>query len=196
MVTKDKHYYYKGTEYVVVGFTKMKSTLNGEWVEAVQYKRATEVDDPNVEPFTRDQKDFEYKFIPAVLEVGMEIVSESMGRLTGELVVKELYGGGTEAGCAPKGSEEVTLTVSVNVQPTGQLTVVDGGAQATFYFILLENMKQRLANKKVINQIVTSLSNGTQRVANIDPSVDTYGLQEALNSVDQTLENIYRKFGV
>lgn len=196
MVTKDKHYYYKGTEYVVVGFTKMKSTLNGEWVEAVQYKRATEVDDPNVEPFTRDQKDFEYKFIPAVLEVGMEIVSESMGRLTGELVVKELYGEGTEAGCAPKGSEEVTLTVSVNVQPTGQLTVVDGGAQATFYFVLLENMKQRLANKKVINQIVTSLSNGTQRVANIDPSVDTYGLQEALNSVDQTLENIYRKFGV
>lgn len=196
MVTKDKHYYYKGTEYVVVGFTKMKSTLNGEWVEAVQYKRATEVDDPNVEPFTRDQKDFEYKFIPAVLEVGMEIVSESMGRLTGELVVKELYGEGTEAGCAPKGSEEVTLTVSVNVQPTGQLTVVDGGAQSTFYFVLLENMKQRLANKKVINQIVTSLSNGTQRVANIDPSVDTYGLQEALNSVDQTLENIYRKFGV
>lgn len=196
MVTKDKHYYYKGTEYVVVGFTKMKSTLNGEWVEAVQYKRATEVDDPNVEPFTRDQKDFEYKFIPAVLEVGMEIVSESMGRLTGELVVKELYGEGTEAGCATKGSEEVTLTVSVNVQPTGQLTVVDGGAQATFYFVLLENMKQRLANKKVINQIVTSLSNGTQRVANIDPSVDTYGLQEALNSVDQTLEIIYRKFGV
>lgn len=196
MVTKDKHYYYKGTEYVVVGFTKMKSTLNGEWVEAVQYKRATEVDDPNVEPFTRDQKDFEYKFIPAVLEVGMEIVSESMGRLTGELVVKELYGEGTEAGCAPKGSEEVTLTVSVNVQPTGQLTVIDGGAQATFYFVLLENMKQRLANKKVISQIVTSLSNGTQRVANIDPSVDTYGLQEALNSVDQTLENIYRKFGV
>lgn len=196
MVTKDKHYYYKGTEYVVVGFTKMKSTLNGEWVEAVQYKRATEVDDPNVEPFTRDQKDFEYKFIPAVLEAGMEIVSESMGRLTGELVVKELYGEGTEAGCAPKGSEEVTLTVSVNVQPTGQLTVVDGGAQSTFYFVLLENMKQRLANKKVINQIVTSLSNGTQRVANIDPSVDTYGLQEALNSVDQTLENIYRKFGV
>lgn len=196
MVTKDKHYYYKGTEYVVVGFTKMKSTLNGEWVEAVQYKRATEVDDPNVEPFTREQKDFEYKFIPAVLEVGMEIVSESMGRLRGELVVKELYVEGTEAGCAPKGSEEVTLTVSVNVQPTGQLTVVDGGAQATFYFVLLENMKQRLANKKVINQIVTSLSNGTQRVANIDPSVDTYGLQEALNSVDQTLENIYRKFGV
>lgn len=196
MVTKDKHYYYKGTEYVVVGFTKMKSTLNGDWVEAVQYKRATEVDDPNVEPFTRKQKDFEYKFIPAVLEVGMEIVSESMGRLTGELVVKELYGEGTEAGCAPKGSEEVTLTVSVNVQPTGQLTVVDGGAQATFYFVLLENMKQRLSNKKVINQIVTSLSNGTQRVANIDPSVDTYGLQEALNSVDQTLENIYRKFGV
>lgn len=196
MIAKDKHYCYKDTEYVVVGFTKMKSTLNGEWVEAVQYKRATEVDDPNVEPFTRDQKDFEYKFIPAILEVDMEIVSESMGRLTGELVVKELYGEGTEAGCAPKGSEEVTLTVSVNVQPTGQLTVVDGGAQATFYFVLLDNMKQRLANKKVINQIVTSLSNGTQRVANIDPSVDTYGLQEALNSVDQTLENIYRKFGV
>ena len=30
MVAKDKHYFYKGTEYVVVGFTKIKSTLNGK----------------------------------------------------------------------------------------------------------------------------------------------------------------------
>lgn len=65
MIAKDKHYCYKGNEYVVVGFTKMKSTLDGTWVEAVQYKRATEVDDPNVEPFTREKSDFEYKFIPA-----------------------------------------------------------------------------------------------------------------------------------
>lgn len=53
MIARDKHYCYKGNEYVVVGFTKMKSTLDGTWVEAVQYKRATEVDDPNVEPFLK-----------------------------------------------------------------------------------------------------------------------------------------------
>lgn len=90
MIAKDKHYYYKGNEYVVVGFTKMKSTLDGTWVEAVQYKRATEVDDPNVEPFTREKSDFEYKFIPAVLEVDMEIVAVSMGKLVAEYKVTEV----------------------------------------------------------------------------------------------------------
>ena len=120
MVAKDKHYYYKGNEYVVVGFTKMKSTLDGTWVEAVQYKKAAEVDDPNIEPFTREKSDFEYKFIPAVLEVDMEIVAVSMGKLVAEYKVTEV-GEDNATAESPSGVE---LLVLKNVNSNGSVVKV------------------------------------------------------------------------
>lgn len=36
MIQIDKHYYYKGNEYVVTGFCRVK-TLSGEWVDGVPY---------------------------------------------------------------------------------------------------------------------------------------------------------------
>lgn len=193
MITKDKHYFYKGTEYVVVGFTKMKSTLNGEWVEAVQYKRATEVDDPSVEPFTREQTDFEYKFIPAVLEVYMDIVAVSMGKLVAEYKVTEV-GEDNATSVSPSGVE---LVVSKNVNSNGTLTKVSGGVDYTAdYMVMMENMKQRVANQSIITAMSSSLSEAATRVAKISPSSETYALQEAQASIDQTMKMIYAKFGV
>lgn len=193
MVAKDKHYYYKGNEYVVVGFTKMKSTLNGQWVEAVQYKRATEVDDPNVEPFTREQTDFEYKFIPAVLEVDMEIVAVSMGKLVAEYKVTEV-GEDNATAVSPSG---VALVASKNVNSNGTLTKVSGGVDYTAdYMVMMENMKQRVANQSIITAMSSSLSEAVIRVAEISPSSETYALQEAQTSIDQTMKMIYTKFGV
>lgn len=193
MVAKDKHYYYKGNEYVVVGFTKMKSTLNGQWVEAVQYKRATEVDDPNVEPFTREQTDFEYKFIPAILEVDMEIVAVSMGKLVAEYKVTEV---GEENATAISPSD-VELVVSKNVNSDGTVTKVSGGVAYTAdYFVMMPDMKQRVSNRKIISDMSGALSDAAVRVQQISSSSETYDLQSAQASIDQTLETIYRKFGV
>lgn len=193
MVAKDKHYYYKGNEYVVVGFTKMKSTLNGQWVEAVQYKRATEVDDPNVEPFTREQTDFEYKFIPAILEVDMEIVAVSMGKLVAEYKVTEV---GEENATAISPSD-VELVVSKNVNSDGTVTKVSGGVAYTAdYLVMMPDMKQRVNNRKIISDMSGALSDAAARVQQISSSSETYDLQSAQASVDQTLETIYRKFGV
>lgn len=193
MVAKDKHYYYKGNEYVVVGFTKMKSTLNGQWVEAVQYKRATEVDDPNVEPFTREQTDFEYKFIPAILEVDMEIVAVSMGKLVAEYKVTEV---GEENATAISPSD-VELVVSKNVNSDGTVTKVSGGVAYTAdYLVMMPDMKQRVSNRKIISDMSGALSDAAARVQQISSSSETYDLQSAQASVDQTLETIYRKFGV
>lgn len=193
MVAKDKHYYYKGNEYVVVGFTKMKSTLNGQWVEAVQYKRATEVDDPNVEPFTREQTDFEYKFIPAILEVDMEIVAVSMGKLVAEYKVTEV---GEENATAMSPSD-VELVVSKNVNSDGTVTKVSGGVAYTAdYLVMMPDMKQRVNNRKIISDMSGALSDAAARVQQISSSSETYDLQSAQASVDQTLETIYRKFGV
>lgn len=193
MVAKDKHYFYKGTEYVVVGFTKMKSTLNGEWVEAVQYKRATEVDDPSVEPFTREQTDFEYKFIPAVLEVDMEIVAVSMGKLVAEYKVTEV-GEDNATSESPSG---VALVVSKNVNSNGSVVKVSGGVDYTAdYYVMMEDMKKRVSNQTIVNAMTASLSEGATRIAKISPSSDTYDLQSAQASIDQTLQVIYNKFGI
>lgn len=193
MVAKDKHYYYKGNEYVVVGFTKMKSTLNGQWIEAVQYKRAAEVDDPNVEPFTREQTDFEYKFIPAILEVDMEIVAVSMGKLVAEYKVTEV---GEENATAISPSD-VELVVSKNVNSDGTVTKVSGGVAYTAdYLVMMPDMKQRVSNRKIISDMSGALSDAAVRVQQISSSSETYDLQSAQASIDQTLETIYRKFGV
>lgn len=146
MIAKDKHYFYKGNEYVVVGFTKMKSTLDGTWVEAVQYKRATEVDDPNIEPFTREKSDFEYKFIPAVLEVDMEIVAVSMGKLVAEYKVTEV-GEDNAAAISPS---DVELVVSKNVSSNGEVTKVSGGVGYTAeYYVMMPDMKKRVSNRTI-----------------------------------------------
>lgn len=193
MIAKDNHYYYKGNEYVVVGFTKMKSTLNGEWVEAVQYKRVTEVDDPNVEPFTREQIDFEYKFITAVIEVDMEIVVVSMGKLVAEYKVTEV-GEDNATAESPSGVE---LVVSKNVNSNGSVVKVSGGVDYTAdYYVMMEDMKKRVSNQAIINAMTASLSEGATRIAKISPSSDTYDLQSAQASIDQTLQMIYTKFGV
>lgn len=193
MIAKGKHYYYKVTEYVVVGFTKMKSTLNGEWVEAVQYKRATEVDDPNVEPFTREQTDFEYKFIPFVLEVDMEIVAVSMGKLVAEYKVTEVG----EDNATAKSPSGVELVVSKNVSSNGSVVKVSGGVDYTAdYYVMMEDMKKRVSNQAIINAMTASLSEGTTRIAKISTSSDTYDLQSAQASIDQTLQVIYNKFGI
>lgn len=193
MIAKDKHYYYKGNEYVVVGFTKMKSTLNGQWVEAVQYKRVTEVDDPNVEPFTREQTDFEYKFIPAILEVDMDIVAVSRGKLVAEYKVTEV---GEENATAMSPSD-VELVVSKNVNSDGTVTKVSGGVAYTAdYLVMMPDMKQRVNNRKIISDMSGALSDAAARVQQISSSSETYDLQSAQASIDQTLETIYRKFGV
>ena len=189
MVAKDKHCYYKGNEYVVVGFTKMKSTLNGTWVEAVQYKRATEVDDPNVEPFTREQNDFEYKFIPAVLEVDMEIVAVSMGKLVAEYKVTEV-GEDNATAISPS---DVELVVSKNVSSNGEVTKVSGGVGYTAEYYV---MKKRVSNRTIITDISSALSEGATRIQQISARSETYDLQSAQASIDQTLQMIYTKFGV
>ena len=193
MIAKDKHYCYKGNEYVVVGFTKMKSTLDGTWVEAVQYKRATEVDDPNVEPFTREKSDFEYKFIPAVLEVDMEIVAVSMGKLVAEYKVTEV-GEDNATAISPS---DVELVVSKNVSPNGEVTKVSGGVGYTAeYYVMMPDMKKRVSNRTIITAMSSALSDAAVRVQQISASSETYDLQSAQASIDQTLQMIYTKFGV
>lgn len=199
MVTINKHYYYKGIEYVVVGFTQMKNPANMQWVDAVQYKIADEVDDPDAVVYTREQKnDFEYNFIPALLEVENLIAVESMGKLVGTYEVKEINDESKQATAIKvSDSSAEPLIVSVEVNSNGTVNKISGGETfAAVYYFFMEDMKTRLANGTIISQIVSTISEGATRAANISPAVSAYMLKETLNAVEQTLDNLYKTYEV
>lgn len=195
MIKKDKHYYYKGTEYVVTGFTKMKvpSGYSESWPEAVQYKRASEVDDEEADVFTRIKTDFVAKFIPTVLEADDYIVAVSMGKIVAEYKVTEVEGNEARA-VSPSG---VALVVNKEIDSDGICTRISGGVAYTAdYCYEMDSMKMRITNEAIINAICSSLSNGVTRVQTISLQNTTFSLQEAQKSIDQTLKAVYAKFGV
>jgi len=133
------------------------------------------------------------KFIPAVLEVDMDIVAVSMGKLVAEYKVTEA-GEDNATAESPSGVE---LVVSKNVNSNGSVVKVSGGVEYTAdYYVMMEDMKKRVSNQAIINAMTASLSEGATRIAKISASSETYDLQSAQASIDQTLEMIYNKFGV
>ena len=195
MIKKDKHYYYKGTEYVVMRFTKMKvpSGYSESWPEAVQYKRASEVDDEEADVFTRIKTDFVAKFIPTVLEADDYIVAVSMGKIVAEYKVTEVEENEARA-VSPSG---VSLVVNKEIDSNGICTRISGGVAYTAdYCYEMDSMKMRISNEAIINAICSSLSDGVTRVQTISLQNTTFSLQEAQKSIDQTLKAVYAKFGV
>lgn len=197
MVTKDKHYYYKGTEYVVVGFSMMKtSTGNGteSWKEAVLYKRASELNDDNALVFTRRKDDFEIKFIPTLLEVDDCIIAVSMGKIAAEYIVKEV----DENQAVAISHNGTTLIVNKEIDSEGICTRISGGTSfsSDYYYHKFGDITFRIANEEVLNSICDSLSQAITRIQNIDLQNTTFSLQEAKNSIEQTLKIVYKKFGV
>lgn len=197
MIKKDKHYYYKGTEYVVTGFTKMKVPSSiydtNSWQEAVQYKRASEVDDEEADVFTMIKTDFVAKFIPTVLEADDYIVAVSMGKIVAEYKVTEVEGNEARA-LSPSG---VALVVNKEIDSDGICTRISGGVAYTAdYCYEMDSMKMRITNEAIINAMCSSLSDGVTRVQTISLQNTTFSLQEAQKSIDQTLKAVYAKFGV
>lgn len=197
MIKKDKHYYYKGTEYVVTGFTKMKVPSSiydtNSWQEAVQYKRTSEVDDEEADIFTRIKTDFVAKFIPTVLEADDYIVAVSMGKVVAEYKVSEVEGNEARA-VSPSG---VSLVVNKEMDSDGICTRISGGVAYTAdYCYQMDNTKMRITNEAIINAMRDSLSDGVTRVQTISLQNTTFSLQEAQKSIDQTLKAVYAKFGV
>lgn len=91
----------------------------------------------------------------------------------------------------------VELVVSKNVNSNGSVVKVSGGVEYTAdYYVMMEDMKKRVSNQAIINAMTASLSDGATRIAKISASSETYDLQSAQASIDQTLKMIYTKFGV
>ena len=191
MIQIDKHYYYKGNEYVVTGFCKVKTT-SGEWVDGVSYKKASE---ESTEIYVRDKEAFEYYFIPTTLEVGDIIIAISMGKIVAEYEVTSIDSESSQA--TAKSPSGIDLIVNTAVDSDAVVTKVEGGVpyQADYYYQLAD-MKKRMTNSTIIDKMVSALSNAATRVQDIHASNTTYSLEESLKSIQQTLDVIYNKFGV
>lgn len=191
MIQIDKHYYYKGNEYVVTGFCRVK-TPSGEWVDGVSYKKASE---ESTDIYVRDKEAFEYYFIPTTLEVGDIIIAVSMGRIVAEYEVTSIDSESSQA--TAKSPSGIDLIVNTAVDSDAVVTKVEGGVpyQADYYYQLAD-MKKRMINSTIIDKMVSELSNAATRVQDIPVSYPTFNLQESLKSIHQTLDVIYNKFGV
>lgn len=191
MIQIDKHYYYKGNEYVVTGFCRVK-TLSGEWVDGVSYKKASE---ESTEIYVRDKEVFEYYFIPTTLEVGDIIIAISMGKVVAEYEVTSIDSESSQA--TAKSPSGIDLIVNTAVDSDAVVTKVECGVpyQADYYYQLAD-MKKRMINSTIIDKMVSELSNAATRVQDIPVYYPTFNLQESLKSIHQTLDVIYNKFGV
>lgn len=191
MIQIDKHYYYKGNEYVVTGFCKVKKE-NGEWVDGVSYKKASE---ESGDIYIREKESFEYCFIPATLEVGDIIIAVSMGKIVAEYEVKSIDEESSKA--TAKSPSDIELVVNTAIDSDGVVTKVEGGMpyQADYYYQLAD-MKKRMINSTIIDKMVSELSNAATRVQDIPVSYPTFNLQESLKSIQQTLDVIYNKLGI
>lgn len=92
-VCKDRHYFYKGHEYVVSSLTMIKQTGLDDWVHGIVYKRV-DGDEPENLPedvtFSREIQDFITKFSPIELMVGDNVEVVSMGKTRGFLTVESI----------------------------------------------------------------------------------------------------------
>lgn len=193
MITENEHYYYKGAEYVVIGFTKLHDSSLDVFLEAVIYKAADFIDDPDVDTFVRDIDNFSFSFIPAVLGVDMYISVVEDGKVVDEYKVTSVENDSAVAINAD-GHEIEVLT---NVSPTGAVTVISEVTEiAQEFLVTMPEMEKRIYNGTLITEMLDLISNALTRVANINPGEETYAIQSAQNSLEQTFANIYSKFGV
>lgn len=191
MIQIDKHYYYKGTEYVVTGFCKVRA-LSREWVDGVSYKKDSE---ESTDIYVRDKEAFEYYFIPTTLEVGDIIIAVSMGKVVAEYEVTSIDSESSQA--TAKSPSGIDLIVNTAVDSDAVVTKVEGGVPYTAdYYYQLANMGERMKNSTIIDKMVSALSTAATRVQDIPASNTTYRLEESLKSIQQTLDVIYNKFGV
>lgn len=191
---KNEHYFYNCEEYVVIGFTMMKSTLDSKWVDAVQYVRADELEN-NPDPYTREFQDFVNNFCPAKLKVGMQIVGVCMGRIIGNYSVMSVED--DKAWLAVDGEKEPKLQCDVVVRPNRMINITSGETiQAADYFVEVRNTEIAIRNANIIENIRIMLIEASHRIVNIERSSNNDAVQAAMTKLEKQLQEIYEDFSI
>ena len=191
---KNEHYFYKCEEYVVTGFTMMKSTLDRTWVEAVQYVRADDIEN-NPETYTQELQDFVNNFCPAKLDIGMQIIGVCMGKVIGNYSVVSVVE--DQAWLAVDGEKEPKFKCDVNVKPNRMINITDGETlQAAYYYVEVNNTETALRNENMIENIRVMLIEASHRITNIERSSNNDAVQAVMTKLENQLKEIYKDFSI
>lgn len=191
---KNEHYFYKCEEYVVTGFTMMKSTLDRTWVEAVQYVRADEMEN-NPETYTQELQDFVNNFCPAKLDIGMQIIGVCMGKVIGNYSVVSVVE--DQACLAVDGEKEPKFKCDVNVKPNRMINIIEGETlQAADYYVEVNNTETALRNENMIENIRVMLIEASHRITNIERSSNNDAVQAVMTKLENQLKEIYKDFSI
>lgn len=200
MAKLNRTYQYKEKTYIVTQ-VDLRVKENGEWKDAVGYTEYNNIEEQRQTKYIRTKDEFDRLFVPTMLEVGDYIVGYSMGRPKSRWQVTELHTDGeTEeeyAVAVNQVNKEETMTFKLEISGNAAISPYDPSTeQATDYYYQMENIDEVTKNVPTINEISSMLSDGAERVKNISANVPSYLLDEAWESVIQTLQMIYNRFDV
>lgn len=200
MAKLNRTYQYKDTSYIVTQ-VGLRVKVNGEWKDAVGYTEYSNLEELLETKYIREQSEFDTLFIPTMLEVGDYIVGYSMGRPRSKWQVTELQTDNeTEeeyAVAVNQANKAETMTFKLEISSTAAISPYDPSTeQATDYYYQMENIDEVVRNVPTINEISSMLADGAERVKNISENVPSFQLEEARESVKQTLQVIYNRFDV
>lgn len=142
-------------------------------------------------------EDFKKFFIPTVLTVGDEIFTSrnNTNNFSTYRIAQVDTEEGTARAVATIGTEEIT--VHSYIQPNGEVLPTDTETVETPFFYCNENYAKVFTNRENLRKMRNTLTDGINRISRISPiTASSISTSEALNSVTQTLERIYNRFGV
>lgn len=201
MAKLNRQYQYKNTPYTyIVTQVGLRVKTDVEWKDAVGYTEYSHVE-PAETKYIREQSEFDTLFIPTMLEVGDYIVGYSMGRPKSRWQVTELQNDEqTEeefAVAVNQANKSETMKFNLEISSNAAISTYEPSTeQATDYYYQMDNIDEVVRNVPTINEISSMLSDGAERVKNISENVPSFQLEEARESVKQTLGNIYKRFEV
>lgn len=200
MAKLNRTYQYKEKTYIVTQ-VDLRVKENGEWKDAVGYTEYNNIEEQRQTKYIRTKDEFDCLFVPTMLEVGDYIVDYAMARPKSCWQVTELQTDNeTEeeyAVAVNQVNKEKTMTFKLEILANAAISLyAPSTEQATDYYYQMENIDEVMKNVPTINEISSMLSEGAKRVKNVSMNVPSYLLDEARESVTQTLQMIYNRFGV
>lgn len=186
----NKHYTYKGNEYVVMGFTKVKIPgMTPSWQEGVQYKSIVS-SDPEVN-YVSTLERFQNRFLPTLLEVGDEVVTFSMGKIYATYTVKSIDENGFVS------YVNSTLITNNSIDKSGKIEYLSDAKDIVLdCYYLSKNLDYRLKNMTLIKEMSTMFSKFVTDINSLSVgTIDFSTLQSLKEEGEQYITKVMNVYG-
>ena len=193
---------YEGQKYYTLGVpieTTKICTLGGKMIKAIavttQYDASDELEVIMI-PFDS----FERYAIPINLYSGDKIVAVLNGEVVAEYEVDNIYLNDENlpvACCKSLTNIDDVIVYSETInQINGVLETYEGAIADATYYYEQPDVAKRAYNINLVKEMKDILTSAIARVNNINSETTPYDLQESNKTLQQTLDIIYKKYGV